>query len=160
MLSFTSSQIEGLEKVHALKKGGTNIVAANMSLGGGRWTSACASDPRKAIIDGLLTENVATVVAAGNNGYTDAVSAPGCVSSAVTVGSTTDDDQVSTFSNRGPLLDLFAPGTWIVSSVPGNTYASKNGTSMAARTWPAPGPSADRYRPPGRRFTWSGTRSG
>ncbi|MEU4353075.1 proprotein convertase P-domain-containing protein [Streptomyces virginiae] len=132
VLSFTSSQIKGLEKVHALKKAGTNIVAANMSLGGGRWTTACAADPRKPIIDSLLTENVATVVAAGNNGYTDAVSAPGCVSSAVTVGSTTDDDQVSTFSNRGPLLDLFAPGTSIVSSVPGNTYASKNGTSMAA----------------------------
>ncbi|MDF3140671.1 MULTISPECIES: proprotein convertase P-domain-containing protein [unclassified Streptomyces] len=132
VLSFTSSQIKGLEKVLALKKAGTNIVAANMSLGAGRWTAACASDPRKAIIDSLRTENVATVVAAGNNGYTDAVNAPGCVESAVTVGSTTDDDQLSTFTNRGPLLDLFAPGTSIVSSVPGGTYASKNGTSMAA----------------------------
>ncbi|MEU1217790.1 S8 family peptidase [Streptomyces microflavus] len=132
VLSFTSSQIKGLEKVHALKKAGTSIVAANLSLGGGHWTSACAADPRKMIIDNLLTEGVATVVAAGNNGYTDAVSAPGCVSSAITVGSTTDDDQLSTFTNRGPLLDLLAPGTSIVSSVPGNAYGSKNGTSMAA----------------------------
>ncbi|MEV5342254.1 proprotein convertase P-domain-containing protein [Streptomyces sp. NPDC052676] len=132
VLSFTSSQIKGLEKVYALKKAGTDIVAANMSLGGGRWTSACATDPRKAVIDNLLAQGVATVVSAGNNGYSDAVSAPGCVASAVTVGSTTDDDQLSSFTNRGPLLDLFAPGTAIVSSVPGNTYASKNGTSMAA----------------------------
>lgn len=132
VLSFTSSQIKGLEKVHALKKAGTNIVAANMSLGGQRWTTACATDPRKMIIDNLLTEGVATVIAAGNNGFTDAVNAPGCVSSAITVGSTTDDDQLSTFTNRGPLLDLLAPGTAIVSSVPGNTYGSKNGTSMAA----------------------------
>ncbi|MDO0914525.1 proprotein convertase P-domain-containing protein [Streptomyces sp. DT2A-34] len=132
VLSFTSSQIKGLEKVLALKSAGVNIVAANMSLGAGRWTSACTSDPRKYIIDALLTEGVATVAAAGNNGYSDAVNAPGCVASAVTVGSTTDDDQLSTFTNRGPLLDLLAPGTSIVSSVPGGAYASKNGTSMAA----------------------------
>ncbi|WP_162603133.1 S8 family serine peptidase [Streptomyces sp. CS081A] len=132
VLSFTSSQLKGLEKVLALKKAGTDIIAANMSLGSGRWTTACTTDPRKMVIDSLLAEGVATVVAAGNNGYGDAVNAPGCIPSAITVGSTTDDDQLSTFSNRGPLLDLLAPGTGIVSSVPGGGYASKNGTSMAA----------------------------
>lgn len=131
-LSFTSSQIKGLEKVYALKEAGTDIVAANLSLGGGRWTTACTADARKTIIDNLYAKGVATVAAAGNNGYTGAVNAPGCVPSAVTVGSTTDDDQLSSFSNRGPLLDLLAPGTSIVSSVPGGTYLSKNGTSMAS----------------------------
>ncbi|WP_256090860.1 proprotein convertase P-domain-containing protein [Streptomyces griseus] len=131
VLSFTSSQIKGLEQVQQWKAAGVNIVAANMSLGGSRWTTGCDADPRKAIIDSLLTKGVATVIAAGNNGYTDAVSAPGCIASAVTVGSTTDTDEVSTFSNRGPLLDLLAPGTSINSSVTGGTYASKNGTSMA-----------------------------
>ncbi|WP_369225488.1 S8 family serine peptidase [Streptomyces sp. R39] len=58
--------------------------------------------------------------------------APGCVSSAVAVGATTDDDQLSAFTDRGPLLDLLAPGTSIISSVPGGGYASKSGTSMAA----------------------------
>lgn len=132
VLSFTSSQIKALEKVAALKSAGTNIIAANLSLGGGRWTAACATDARKPIIDTLFTQGVATVVAAGNNGYPNAVNAPGCVPSALTVGSTTDDDQLSSFSNRGPLLDLLAPGTGIVSSVPGGGFASKNGTSMAA----------------------------
>ncbi|GIG03130.1 proprotein convertase P-domain-containing protein [Catellatospora citrea] len=132
VLSFTSSQIRGLEKVSALKAAGTNVVAANLSLGAGRWTTACDTDPRQAIIDGLLAQGVATVVAAGNNGYTDAVNAPGCVTSAITVGATTDDDQLSTFTNSGPLLDYLAPGTGIVSSVPGGGYGSKNGTSMAA----------------------------
>ncbi|WP_158708694.1 S8 family serine peptidase [Streptomyces bikiniensis] len=130
--SFTSSQAKGLEKVLALKKAGTDIVAANMSLGGGRWTTACDQDLRKPVVDALRAAGVATVVAAGNNGYTDAVSAPGCISSAITVGSTTDEDQLSSFTNRGPLLDLLAPGTSIVSSVPGGGYRTKNGTSMAA----------------------------
>ncbi|MFI9122644.1 S8 family serine peptidase [Streptomyces bikiniensis] len=130
--SFPSAQLAALEKVLQLKQAGTPLVAANLSLGGGHYTAACDADPRKAAIDKLLGAGVATVVAAGNNGYTDAVSVPGCISSAVTVGSTTDDDELSAFTNRGRLLDLFAPGTSIVSSVPGGNYASKNGTSMAA----------------------------
>ncbi|MEU4083325.1 S8 family serine peptidase [Streptomyces aureus] len=132
VLSFTSAQLAGLEKVYELKQSGAPIVAANLSLGGGRYTSACEDDPRQAVIDQLLDVDVATVVAAGNNGYTDAVSAPACVPSALAVGATTDDDELSAFTNRGPLLDFFAPGTSIVSSVPGGGYASKNGTSMAA----------------------------
>ncbi|MER7623687.1 S8 family serine peptidase [Streptomyces sp. NPDC126503] len=132
VLSFTSSQVKALERVLALKRSGTDIVAANMSLGSGRWSSACFTDARRAVIDNLLAAGVATVVAAGNNGYADAVNAPGCVPSALTVGSTTDDDQLSSFTNRGALLDLLAPGTGIVSSVPGGGFASKDGTSMAA----------------------------
>lgn len=132
VLSFTSAQIAGLEKVLELQEGGTPIVAANLSLGSGRYTAACDSDPRKPAIDALLAAGVATVIASGNNGYGDGISAPACVSSAIAVGSTTDTDTPSTFSNRGTLLDLFAPGTDIVSSIPGNKYASMSGTSMAA----------------------------
>ncbi|MET9637201.1 S8 family serine peptidase [Streptomyces virginiae] len=132
VLSYTSSQIKGLEKVLALKKAGTNVVAANLSLGGGHYTTPCDQDLRTVVVDTLRAAGVATVVAAGNNGHTDAVNAPGCVPSAITVGSTTDDDQLSAFSNRGPLLDLLAPGTSIISSLPGGGYGSKNGTSMAA----------------------------
>ncbi|MFJ4435620.1 S8 family peptidase [Streptomyces sp. NPDC088923] len=131
VLSFTSSQIKGLEKVLALKKAGTPVVAANLSLGGGNWTTPCSTDVRAAIIDSLRAADVATVVAAGNDGYADAVNAPGCVPSAITVGASTDDDQLATFTNRGPLVDLLAPGTSIVSSLPGGKYGSMNGTSMA-----------------------------
>ncbi|WP_433427658.1 S8 family serine peptidase [Nonomuraea sp. CA-141351] len=132
VLSFTSAQLAGLEKVLELKEGGVPLVAANLSLGGGQYTAACDADPRKTVIDSLRTAGVATVIAAGNDGYGAAVAAPACVSSAITVGATTDQDGVAPFSNRGALLDLFAPGVSIVSSVPGNKWASLNGTSMAA----------------------------
>ncbi|MFB7516365.1 S8 family serine peptidase [Streptomyces sp. NPDC056144] len=132
MGAFESSVTKALQKVLDLKNAGTNIVAANLSLGVDLWAAACDQDPRKGIVDALRAAGVATVVAAGNQGATNAVSAPGCISSAVTVGSTTDDDQLSQFTNRGPLLDLLAPGTTILSSVPGGGYTSKNGTSMAA----------------------------
>lgn len=57
--------------------------------------------------------------------------APGCISSAVSVGSTTKTDQVSSFSNSASFLSLLAPGSSINSSVPGNQFAVFNGTSMA-----------------------------
>jgi subtilisin family serine protease len=40
-------------------------------------------------------------------------------------------DVIATISNIGPPLDLLAPGLAIVSSVPGGTFASASGTSMA-----------------------------
>ncbi|MFI7134680.1 S8 family peptidase [Nonomuraea sp. NPDC050153] len=132
LLSFVSAQLAGMEKVLELIDEGVPVAAVNLSLGSGRYTAPCDDDPRKPAIDRLLTAGAPTVVAAGNNGYTDAVSAPACVSSAIAVGSTTDQDEVSSFGNRGPLLDVFAPGSDIVSSVPGGGWQSKSGTSMAA----------------------------
>lgn len=42
-----------------------------------------------------------------------------------------DGDLPASFSNYGHLVDLFAPGVNIYSTVPGNKYASLSGTSMA-----------------------------
>ncbi|MGH3136988.1 MAG: S8 family serine peptidase [Gaiellaceae bacterium] len=129
--SYPSDQILGLQRVLALN-GTFTIAAANMSLGGGSNASACDGDTRKTPIDNLLAAGIATVISAGNNGFLNAVGAPGCISTAVTVGATEDDDDVAGFSNRGPLLDLFAPGDGVDSSVPDDTYANFDGTSMAA----------------------------
>ncbi|MEM7315716.1 MAG: S8 family serine peptidase, partial [Planctomycetota bacterium] len=89
------------------------------------------NDGRKLAIDALLENGVATVVSAGNEGFTGSVGAPGCISTAYTVGSLQDDLNLSSFTNRGQLLDVFAPGSDIESSVLGG-YDSINGTSMAA----------------------------
>jgi subtilisin family serine protease len=132
VLSWTSDQVAALEKVQALREAGTPIVAANLSLGVGRHTAACENDSRKAVIDRLWERGVATVIAAGNDGFGDAVTAPACVPKAITVGSTNDADQLSDFSNRGLMLDLLAPGSGIISSVPGGRWATMSGTSMAA----------------------------
>lgn len=131
VLTFTSDQIRALQHVRD-RRGALNIVAANMSLGGGRFTSACDGDLRKPIIDELRAAGVATVVASGNSGFRDAVSAPACISSAISVGSTTKSDAVSSFSNVSGLVDLVAPGTDIRSAVLNGNLDVKSGTSMAA----------------------------
>jgi subtilisin family serine protease len=74
---------------------------------------------------------VATVVAAGNDAASSALSAPACVPGVVSVGSTTKADVVSGFSNSASFLSLLAPGSSITSSVPGGGTAAFNGTSMA-----------------------------
>ena len=131
--SYPSDQMAALDELAALDTAhpSWNIVAANLSLGGGANTTNCDFDPRKQGVDTLLSQGVATVIAAGNNGFDNMISTPGCISSAVTVGATNDDDSVASYSNRGKLLDVFAPGTSITSSVPDDTWATYNGTSMA-----------------------------
>ncbi len=132
--SYQSDQLRALDQLAALDTANPswNIVSANLSLASGTHTAPCDTDPRKKAIDTLLAQGIATVVAAGNNGATAAVANPGCISSAVTVGATDDTDAIAWFSNRGPLLDVFAPGVGITSSVPDDAFATFNGTSMAA----------------------------
>jgi subtilisin family serine protease len=130
-LSLTSDRIAGLEFV-AWMTGSFNVVAANMSIGGGMFRDACDFDPEKPIIDLLRQLNVATTISAGNDGSSTDVSAPGCISSAVTVGATTKLDAYASFTNSNPLVDVVAPGVAINSSIPGGGIASFNGTSMAA----------------------------
>ncbi len=135
-LTFTSDQIKGLERVFALRST-FNIASVNMSLGGGQFSSNCDSQPQKAAIDNLRSVGIATVIASGNDGFKSAISAPGCISSAISVGSTGDGsgatglNAVSSFSNSASFLNLLAPGNLIRSSVPGDSFANFQGTSMA-----------------------------
>ncbi|MFD6139366.1 choice-of-anchor P family protein [Promicromonospora sp. NPDC060271] len=126
--------IEGLEHVQALAAN-RDIAAVNLSLGGGEHSTHCNNSPYRSVLQGVRSAGIAPVIAAGNDSLGAAVGSPGCVPEAITVGATNDDDSVAGFSNRGVLLDVFAPGSDITSSIPSDSndgYASFNGTSMAA----------------------------
>ncbi|HSF40651.1 MAG TPA: S8 family serine peptidase, partial [Thermoanaerobaculia bacterium] len=133
--SWVSDQIKALERVYELADD-YDIAAVNMSLGGYTYSSQqyCDIDnaARKAAIDNLRSIDIPTVASAGNDYYSSGLSAPACISSAVSVGATTDTDAVASFSNIATFLHLLAPGVDITSSVPGGGTASFNGTSMAA----------------------------
>ena len=130
-LAWTSDIIAGLERVNAVI-GSRNVSSANLSLGGtSGFTSPCDTDPTKSIIDTLRSAGIASVVAAGNSGLINALSAPGCISSAISVGATSKSDVVASFSNVASFMSLFAPGVSIYSSVPGGSYGYASGTSMA-----------------------------
>jgi subtilisin family serine protease len=128
---WSSDIIAGLERVYLLR-GQHAFASVNLSLGEGLFSSNCDAEPYKPIIDNLRSVGIATVAASGNDGSSSQMSSPSCVSTAVSVASTTKTDGVSWFSNVASFLSLFAPGDPILSSVPGGGYASYNGTSMAA----------------------------
>jgi subtilisin len=108
-LSWTSDQIAGLERVFLLRTTRT-FSSVNMSLGGSRFFSNCDTDPRKPIIDNLRSAGIATVISSGNNGFTDSMGAPACISSAVSVGSTTKSDTLSSFSTLHRFCLCWHPG--------------------------------------------------
>jgi hypothetical protein len=129
--------IAALEEIHDVFLLSHAIPAVNVSLGGQTWTSQAACDADnaayKAAIDNLRSVDVATVVAAGNNGLSNGLSEPACISSAVSVSASTDVDTFQAFANRAPFLSLWAPGVnirapeWQVTG-----YKNATGTSMAA----------------------------
>ena len=71
------------------------------------------------------------MIASGNSGTTNAISAPACISTAISVGATDKNDQVASYSNSAAILNLLAPGHSIKSAIPGTSYDFKSGTSMA-----------------------------
>ncbi|WP_374927885.1 S8 family serine peptidase [Kytococcus sedentarius] len=106
----------------------TGASVANMSLGG---TSDTAIDQA---LTRMTAAGVPTVVAAGNETQNACNVSPARVGSAITVGSTTNTDTLSSFSNYGSCVDILAPGSsvtsaWHTSDTATNTIS---GTSMAS----------------------------
>ncbi len=133
VMTWDSDQVAGLEYVYSLR-GTYNIAAVNMSLGGGLYSSFCDSEPQRIAINQLRSAGIATAIATGNDGACYYVSSPGCISTAVSVGSSTKSDAESGFNNWDPDLQrLFAPGSSITSSTgdSNSSYEAWNGTSMA-----------------------------
>jgi hypothetical protein len=147
ILAFDSDILAGLDYVFgnmASLPGGAILDAVNMSLGGGSFTSPCDSSVFKSQIDNLLAAGVASAVAAGNDGSTNAVSEPACVSTAIAVGSSDKSDVISGFTNMASMVALMGPGGFgggscqfgannpdILGPIPTNLYACLAGTSMA-----------------------------
>jgi len=150
VMSFDTDQMSAMEDVYELTQG-TNasypgvtvdVISLNMSLGGSRSYDHCDVEEaaRKILIDQLKGVGVATVISAGNSGYTDSTGYPGCISTAFTVSATYDNsDTIASFSNAAPdITDVWAPGVGIISSIPTasgagtNPTESYNGTSMSA----------------------------
>ncbi|MCX5389084.1 S8 family peptidase [Streptomyces sp. NBC_00094] len=101
---------------------------ANMSLGGG------ADEALDAAVKRAIDSGVTFAVAAGNESSDAGQGSPSRVPEALTVASSTKDDEQSDFSNFGAVVDLYAPGSDITSAWNDSDTGTKtiSGTSMAA----------------------------
>lgn len=155
-VSAGGNRIDGQATVNALRwvrdnYRTYNIIAVNMSLGGGFFSSPgqAAGDPREPLVRELENLGI-TVVSAAGNAYDQQpnqnVGAPAIYSS-LSVGAvwqdgvnrnigsdrTTGADRITFFSQR--LVSstmIFAPGAMILSTVPGGRFEEMPGTSMAS----------------------------
>jgi serine protease len=93
--------------------------------------SASASFADADIVNQAEALGALVVGAAGNDGV-DRDFYPAAHPNALSVASTDDEDYRSFFSNISSSVDVSAPGSFILSTVPGNTYSVQSGTSMAA----------------------------
>lgn len=120
----TEQVVAGIDWVTANHTGPS---VANMSLGGG-------ADPAlDEAVRAAIASGVTFGVAAGNDSSDAGSTSPARVEEAITVASSAVDDTQSYFSNFGPIVDIYAPGseitsTWNDSDTGTNTIS---GTSMA-----------------------------
>lgn len=121
----TSGVISGVDWVTANH---INPAVANMSLGGG------VSSALDTAVNNLSNSGVPIAVAAGNSNADACGSSPARAANAITTGATTTTDARASFSNFGTCLDLFAPGSGILSSwfSSDTATATLSGTSMAS----------------------------
>ena len=121
-----------------------NIVAMNLSLGGGSFNRQCTTSPFASALANARAAGVVPIVASGNGGLTGALAAPACVPAAISVGAvydanvgglsyaacsdrTTAPNQVTCFSNSASFLSMLAPGAPITAG-----GFRMTGTSQAA----------------------------
>ncbi|HAM62886.1 MAG TPA: hypothetical protein DCP62_04280 [Erysipelotrichaceae bacterium] len=126
--SGTASTLTVAEGVVWAVDHGADII--NLSLGG--------DDPQSELEEAIEYANVhgvMVVAASGNDGYTDRISYPARYEGVISVGSSNQGNQVSSYSNRGPGLDIVAPGENILLYYRVNQMFSWfSGTSFAAPT--------------------------
>ena len=101
---------------------------ANLSLGGP------ASTALNDAIQSSINAGVTYAVAAGNESQDACKTSPASAPQALTVGATSIGDAKASYSNFGTCLDLFAPGTGIISDYYTSdvAVATFSGTSMAS----------------------------
>jgi subtilisin family serine protease len=122
----TAGVIAGIDWMIAHHTAGTPAVA-NLSLGGS-YSPAMNAAVARAVADGIVM-----AVAAGNENADACGVSPASEASAMTVGATEASDARAYYSNYGSCVDIFAPGSAIVSAGTSSptTRRTLSGTSMA-----------------------------
>ena len=98
------------------------------------WSSGSYSQTNNNIIEFGINNGSIIVAASGNNGANLASNPkyPACYNGVICVANTTSSDIKAGSSNYGTRVDLGAPGSSILSTIPYSGYGTKTGTSMSA----------------------------
>ena len=114
---------------------GADII--NMSFGTAVGTTRSAASLLETAVQYAVDRGVLVVAAAGNSGadISSSYVFPAAFSlfypGVIAVGATTNTDTRSSFSNYGTPVNLYAPGSYLMSTIGAGGYGYKSGTSMA-----------------------------
>ncbi len=97
----------------------------SMSLGGGVPSAA-----EQAAFDNAAANGILAIAAAGNDGNSS-LSYPASYDSVMSVAAVDSNGDKASFSQFNEQVEIAAPGVGVLSTLPGNTYAAWDGTSMA-----------------------------
>lgn len=115
------------DQIAALNWAATNGVrVVNISIGNASYNQVYQNAITSAIAAGV------TVVASAGNGSGGAIVFPGAYVGVIAVGAVDQSNVPASYESVGPQMWVTAPGTNILSTMPGNTTGTKSGTSMAA----------------------------
>jgi len=120
-INFTA-ELSAIQKILELKDQEYNIKFVNMSFGGNTLDSA-----EQAAIQQLIDNGVHLFAAAGNDNET-AKDYPAGYDNVTAVGSLNENEDVSSFSNYGEWVDIYAPGSFIFSTY--NEYLAKTDSPL------------------------------
>ena len=99
--------------------------AISMSLGGSSYSQEVEEAVKAAYSYGLVL-----VAAAGNEGE-DGVLCPTKLAEVIAVAAIDENDDIPSWSSKGPEVELSAPGVNVLSTIPKDRYDYYSGTSMA-----------------------------
>ncbi len=136
------------------------LAAINISGGGGAWAGPCDGDnpALAAAVDAATSAGITVVASAGNEGLSDGIASPACITNVLAVGSVWDQNPSATgslfclnadcsrhcddlekkagqptcYSNSGLMLDLLAPSEYLRVAEAGGRTTAFGGTSGAA----------------------------
>jgi len=160
-VASTSAVVAAVEDAVLQRQGPDyRLVAMNISLGGGEFSGPCDAEnlAYASAVDTAVGAGIMVVTAAGNNGFSDALNVPACLSQSTAVGSAWDVDPgytpyrfcldddcerwcddsykwqrtVSCYSNSSPYLDLVAPSEYLKAAEADGVTVEFGGTSGAA----------------------------
>lgn len=118
-----------VQRRHVLVYGSSKKTVVNLSLSGS-CKPACDNSPYIPLVDSLQATGIMVVVSAGNNAEDVQFNMPSGARAAITVASSTIDDERSYFSNYGSIVDLYAPGSDIFSACGNGAYNCQGESSF------------------------------
>jgi len=138
-ITTMATVIEGVERAMDPNNDGDysdRVDIVNMSLG---FSGGSPEDPVSVAVNNAVSLGTVFCISAGNSENNFTICSPGNAPDAIGVGAKDTSDNTVYFSSKGPVSktysikpDVIAPGTSILSSIPGGSYAKYSGTSMAS----------------------------